>query len=166
VFWNRHRTRRWRVNAVATPVPGFNPVRLFLMGVCEGHCLCASTPRWSPGSSQPYHRCCGSGRPWYADTRVERDGLPHRCLPYYQRWIYWASVKYVKIKTPTFSLSIDVRITMILYVVYLLRILKMFHGLMNNPVYKLSFVLKTWFKGSWLSIRRLDHYNNNIKPFL
>jgi hypothetical protein len=22
-----------------------------------------------------------------ADTRVERDGLSHRCLPYYQRWI-------------------------------------------------------------------------------
>ena len=36
----------WRVNAVATPVPGFNPVRrLFLLGVCEGHFLCASTPR-------------------------------------------------------------------------------------------------------------------------
>jgi len=28
---------------VVTPVPGFNPVRLFLMRVCEGHCLCAST---------------------------------------------------------------------------------------------------------------------------
>jgi len=27
------------------PVPGFNPVRLFLLGVCAGHCLCASTPR-------------------------------------------------------------------------------------------------------------------------
>ena len=40
-----YRKRRWRVNAVATPVPGFNPVRLFLLGVCEGHCLCASTPR-------------------------------------------------------------------------------------------------------------------------
>ena len=24
------------------------------------------------------HRYCGSGRPWYADTRVERDGLSHR----------------------------------------------------------------------------------------
>ena len=23
-----------------------------------------------------------------ADTRVERDGLSHRCLPYYQRWIH------------------------------------------------------------------------------
>jgi len=40
-----HRKRRWHVNAVATPVPGFNPVRHFLLGVCEGHCLCASTPR-------------------------------------------------------------------------------------------------------------------------
>ena len=39
-----HRERRWRVNAVATPVTGINPVRL-LLGVCEGHCLCASTPR-------------------------------------------------------------------------------------------------------------------------
>ena len=26
-----HRKRRWRVNAVATPVTGFNPVRLFLL---------------------------------------------------------------------------------------------------------------------------------------
>jgi cyanate permease len=33
------------------------------------------------------------------------------------------------------SLSIGVRITTIHYVVYLLRIFKMFHGLMNNPVY-------------------------------
>jgi hypothetical protein len=33
------------------------------------------------------------------------------------------------------SLSISVRITIIRYVVYLLRIFKMFHGLMNNPVY-------------------------------
>jgi len=32
-------------------------------------------------------------------------------------------------------LSIDVRITMISGVVYLLRIFKMFHELMNNPVY-------------------------------
>ena len=37
-------------------------------------------------------------------------------------------------KTSTVSLSIDVRITMISGVVYLLRIFKMFHGLMNNPV--------------------------------
>jgi len=37
-------------------------------------------------------------------------------------------------KTSTVSLSIDVRTTMIRYVVYLLRIFKMFHGLMNNPV--------------------------------
>jgi len=29
----------------------------------------------------------------------------------------------------------DVKITMISGVVYLLRIFKMFHGLMNNPVY-------------------------------
>ena len=29
---------------VATPVPGFNPVRLFIMGFCVGQCLCASTP--------------------------------------------------------------------------------------------------------------------------
>ena len=31
VFWNMHRTRRC-ANAVATPVPGFNPVRFFLWG--------------------------------------------------------------------------------------------------------------------------------------
>jgi hypothetical protein len=37
-------------------------------------------------------------------------------------------------KTWRTSLSIGVRITMIHCVVYLLRIFKMFHGLMNNPV--------------------------------
>jgi hypothetical protein len=37
-------------------------------------------------------------------------------------------------KTWKVSLSIGVRITMFLCVVYLLRIFKMFHGLMNNPV--------------------------------
>jgi hypothetical protein len=41
-------------------------------------------------------------------------------------------------KTWRVSLSIGVRITMIRCVVYLLRIFKMFHGLMNNPVYKYS----------------------------
>ena len=82
----------------------------------------------------PYHRCSGSGRRWYADTRVERDGLPHRCLPYYQRWTNWASVKYVK-KTWKVSLSIGVRTTMIVWVIYLMQIFKMFHGLTNNPVY-------------------------------
>jgi len=40
-----------------------------------------------------------------------------------------------KKKTSTVSLSVDVRITMISGIVYLLRIFKMFHGLMNNPVY-------------------------------
>ena len=35
----------------------------------------------------------------------------------------------------SFSLSIDVKITMISGVVYLLRIFKMFHRLMNNPVF-------------------------------
>ena len=43
-------------------------------------------------------------------------------------------MKYVKKKTWRVSLSIGVRITMIRCVVYLLRIFKMFHGLMNNPV--------------------------------
>jgi hypothetical protein len=33
------------------------------------------------------------------------------------------------------SLSIGVTITTILCVLYLLRIFKMFHGLMNNPIY-------------------------------
>ena len=132
-----HRKIRWRVNALATTVPRFNPVRIFLLGVCEGHCLCASTPRKSPGSSQLYHRCCSSGRPWYADMRVERDGLSHRCLPYYQRWTHWASVKYVK-NIWRASLSIGVRITMIRWVVYLLRIFKLFHGLMKNPLFSIT----------------------------
>jgi hypothetical protein len=37
-------------------------------------------------------------------------------------------------KTRRDSFSINVRITMIRCIVYLLRIFKMFHGLMNNPV--------------------------------
>ena len=37
-------------------------------------------------------------------------------------------------KTSTVSLSIDVRIAMVRSVVDLLRIFKMFRGLMNNPV--------------------------------
>ena len=41
---------------------------------------------------------------------------------------------FLKKKTSTVSLSIDVRITVISGVVYLLRIFKMFHGFMNNPV--------------------------------
>ena len=39
-------------------------------------------------------------------------------------------------KTWRFSLSIGVRINMISGVVYLLQIFKMFHGFMNNPVFK------------------------------
>jgi len=46
-----------------------------------------------------------------------------------------ASVKYVK-KTWRGFLSIGVRTTMIRLVIYLLRIFKMFHELMNNSVYK------------------------------
>jgi hypothetical protein len=38
-------------------------------------------------------------------TRVERDGLSHRYLPYYQRWINLASVKYVR-KTNLESFSL------------------------------------------------------------
>ena len=47
-------------------------------------------------------------------------------------------------KTSTVSLSIDVRITMIRGVVNLLRIFKMFHGLMNNPV-----LLLLWWWWWW-----------------
>ena len=103
-------------------------------------------------SSQSYHRCCDSGRPWYADTRVERDGLTHRCLPYYQRWTHWASVKYLN-KTWRVSLSIGVRITMIRCVVYLLRIFKVIHGLMNNPVFALH--RKKRLESTWLKRQRL-----------
>jgi len=82
--------------------------------------LCLHSPLISR-FSQPYHSCCGSGRPWYADTRVEQDGLSHRCLLYYQMWTNWASVKYMK-KSLRISLSIGVRTTVISWVVYLLRI--------------------------------------------
>ena len=75
-----------------------------------------------------------------ADTRVERDGLSHRRLSYYQMWTHWASAKYVK-KAWRVSLSVGVRTVMIRWVVYLLRIFKMFHGLMNKPVFACSFYL-------------------------
>jgi hypothetical protein len=42
----------------------------------------------------------------------------------------------------SFSLSIGVRITMIGCAVYLLRIFKMFHGLMNNPVFVIFLILR------------------------
>jgi len=113
--------------------PDLNPCDFFSGGLWRTQCLCLHSPLITR-FSQPYHRCCGSGRPWYADTRVERDELSHKCLPYYQRCMHWASVKYVE-KTWRVSLSIGVRTTMIRWVVYLLRIFKMFHGLMNNPVY-------------------------------
>jgi hypothetical protein len=51
-------------------------------------------------------------------------------------------VKYVK-KTWKVSLSIGVRITMIRCVVYLLRIFKMFHELMNHPVVVLDGITYT-----------------------
>jgi len=50
-----------------------------------------------------------------------------------------------KKKLESFSLSIGVRTTMIRCVVYLLRIFKMFHGLMNNPVLNLlTYLLTPW----------------------
>ena len=103
-------------------------MRLFLLGgLWRTLSLCLHSPLISR-SSQPYHHCCGSGRPWYADTRVERDGLSHSCLLYNQRWTHWAFVKYEKKNPCRVSLSIGVRTTMICWVVYLLRISKMFHG--------------------------------------
>jgi hypothetical protein len=48
------------------------------------------------------------------------------------------------LKTGKVSLSIGVRITMIRCVVYLLVIFKMFHGLMNNPVYSVRYY--PWFQ--------------------
>jgi len=75
--------------------PDLTPCEFFFSGgLWRTLSLCLHSPlifRFS----QAYHRCCGSGRPWYADTRVERDGLSHRCMPCYQRWRHWASVKYV-----------------------------------------------------------------------
>ena len=134
---------------LATLVPGYNPVPLFLLGAGLWRTLplCLHSPLITT-FTQPYHRCCGSGQPWYADTRVERDGLSHRCLPYHQTWRHWAYVKYVKKKTRRVSLSIGVRTTMIRWVVYLLRIFKMFHGLMNNPVFSI------W--NSWILLLVID----------
>jgi hypothetical protein len=69
-----------------------------------------------------------------ADTRVEWNGLSYRCLPYNQRWTHWESVKYVK-KTSWDYLYFSVTKLGIRCVVYLLRIFKMFHGIVKNPVF-------------------------------
>ena len=53
---------------MVTPVPGFNPLRLFFLGVCEGHCLCASTSRKSPD----FRNCITA-----AVALVDRDMLTH-----------------------------------------------------------------------------------------
>ena len=92
--------------------PDLTPWTFSSGGLWRTLSLCLHSPLISR-FSQPYHRCCGSGRPWYADTRVERDGLSHKCLPYYQRWTNWASVKYVRKKTWRVSLSIGIRTTTI-----------------------------------------------------
>jgi hypothetical protein len=70
---------------------------------------------------QRYHHCCGSGRPWYADTRVEWNGLSYRCPPFNQKWTHWASVKYVK-KTWWYYFYFSVIKFGIHCIVYLLRI--------------------------------------------
>jgi len=81
--------------------PDLTPCDFSFWAFVRSLSLCLHSPLYSR-FSQPYHRCCGSGRPWYADTRVER-GLSHRCLPYYQRWTHWLSMKYVyKKKTGEF----------------------------------------------------------------
>jgi hypothetical protein len=55
------------------------------------------------------------------------------------------------------SLSIGVRIIMIRCVVYLLRIFKMFQGIMNNPVYKNVYLaiypkFVRWMAVNWYSV--------------
>jgi len=84
---------------------------------------------------------------------VERDRISYSCLPYYQRLTHWASVKYVK-KLGRVSLSIGIRTTMIRWVVYLLKIFKMFYGLMNKPFSNvLSFrILPNWTFICYLTI--------------
>jgi len=62
------RKRRWRVYVVATPIHGFNPVWLFLLGgLWRTLSLCLHSPLISR-FLQLYHRCCSCGRLWYADT--------------------------------------------------------------------------------------------------
>jgi hypothetical protein len=98
-----------RIMVIPTPIEREN-FQVFFKGKARAQ----SFPYLPLGdSSNKYDR-----RPWYADMRVERDGLSHVCLLYYQRWTQWASVKYVK-KSLTVSLSIGVRITMIRCVINL-----------------------------------------------
>jgi hypothetical protein len=84
--------------------PDLTPCNFFFLGVCEGHCLCDSTPRWSLKSSQPYHHCRGSGRPSYADTRVERGRLSHRYPPKVDTLSIFGKKKQKKKNLESFSL--------------------------------------------------------------
>jgi len=58
---------------------------------------------------------------------------------------------FLKKKTSTVSLSIDVRTTMTSCIVYLLRIFKMFHGLMKNPVLTVRQELNSEILFKWIS---------------
>jgi hypothetical protein len=62
-----------------------------------------------------------------------------------------------------FSLSIGVRITVILCVVYLLRIFKIFHGFMNNPVY--IFVRLAVWNRRFLEFWLLFGWNNVVSLY-
>jgi hypothetical protein len=70
-----------------------------------------------------------------------------------------------KEKTWRVSLSIGVRITMIQCVVYLLRIFKMFHGLMNNPLCpqagRNNYLRQ---QHHWLLLAMTEHTGNAPKP--
>jgi len=64
-----------------------------------------------------------------------------------------------KKKTWRFSLSIGVRTTMIRWVVYLLRIFKMFHELVNYPVFRnamVRFSQRYWWRFQSSRIRHLE----------
>jgi hypothetical protein len=58
---------------------------------------------WFAARKHPYHRCCDSGRPWYADKRVGWNGLSYRCLLYNQKWTHWASIKKKMVQLSVFQ---------------------------------------------------------------
>ena len=135
-FDRTHRKRRWRANAVATPVTGFNPVRLFLMGgLWRTLSLCLHSPLISRIFATVSRLLwLWSTVIWLTRVWNEMDYRVDVCHITKDGHIL-STVKYVKKKPWRVSLSLGIRTTMISWVVYLLRIFKMFHGLVNHPVY-------------------------------
>ena len=97
--------------------PVFNSIKKWYAKFRDEGCLCIAPRPGRPGPSEETVN-------WIRETYQHSSCKSTICK-----------------KTWRVSLSISIRITMIRCVVYLLRIFKMFRGLMNNPVFN---ILRTY----------------------